>query len=164
MPNMSALFKQEIARIARRESRRLVEPLRKQLAGQRQALSALKSERDQLRRELAAVAKRAQRDGEIAAAPAESAMQRRFSATGLRALRDRLGLSAEDMGRLIGVSGQSIYNWEQSKVRPRPAQLHAIAELRATGKREIRARLEALAEQANGSDRKARKQAAKKAA
>ena len=164
MSNMAALFKQEIARIARKETRRLVEPLRKQLAGQRQALTALKGERDALRRELKSLNRHAQRNG--AASPAEAAddgaPQRRFSATGLRALRSRWGISAEDVGRLLGVSGQSIYNWEQGKTRPRPAQVQAIAGLRGIGKRELSARLEELAQAKaeKPTKRKKRKQTA----
>ena len=67
----------------------------------------------------------------------------RFVAKGLRSLRTRLGLSAGDFGTLAGVSGQSIYNWESGKAVPRKSQLAALASLRALGKREAAARLEA---------------------
>lgn len=56
-------------------------------------------------------------------------------------MRARLDLSAEDFGRLVGVSSQSVYNWEQEKSRPRPAQVAAIAAVRTIGKREALARL-----------------------
>jgi DNA-binding XRE family transcriptional regulator len=68
----------------------------------------------------------------------------RFSAKGLASLRQRLGLSAADCGLLVGASSQSIYNWEEGKVRPRAKHLPAIAALRSLGKREATARLEAL--------------------
>jgi DNA-binding transcriptional regulator YiaG len=69
----------------------------------------------------------------------------RFVAKGLVSLRKRLGLSATDFGRLVGVSGQSVYAWESKKATPRKAQLASIAALRNMGKREARARLELIA-------------------
>ncbi|MFM8575649.1 MAG: helix-turn-helix domain-containing protein, partial [Limnohabitans sp.] len=58
-------------------------------------------------------------------------------------LRKKLGLSAAEMGQLIGVSPQSIYHWETGKTRPRASQLEAIAAVRKLGKREVAARLSA---------------------
>lgn len=66
----------------------------------------------------------------------------RFSAKGLRSNRDRLGLSAADLGRLFGVTGQTIFNWERGKSTPKPEQLAKLATIRAMGKREVRAALE----------------------
>ena len=63
-------------------------------------------------------------------------------AGGLASHRKRLGLSAADFGKLLGVSGQSIYKWEPGEVKPRRAQLEAIAAIRTLGKREALARLE----------------------
>jgi DNA-binding transcriptional regulator YiaG len=72
-------------------------------------------------------------------------VRRRFRAGGLASHRRKLGLSAEDYGALAGVSGQSIYKWEQGEVRPRAAQLQALATVRGIGKREAMARLEQVA-------------------
>lgn len=76
----------------------------------------------------------------------EAAPQIRFSPHRFANQRQKLGLSAADMGRLIGVSGQSIYKWEAGKSRPRPQQLQAIAALRKLGKREAKRRLEETAQ------------------
>jgi len=62
---------------------------------------------------------------------------------GFAALRKKLGLSATDMGKLIGVSGQSVYHWETGKTKPRASQLQAIAAVRKMGKRAIAAKLAA---------------------
>lgn len=69
----------------------------------------------------------------------------RFSASGLAKQRQRLGLSAREVGALLGVSALSVYKWETGKVRSRARQLEAIASLRGLGKREAAARLEATA-------------------
>ncbi|TFZ03374.1 XRE family transcriptional regulator [Ramlibacter rhizophilus] len=47
-----------------------------------------------------------------------------------------MGLSAEQMPRLVGCSALSIYKWESGKVRPRQAQLDAIARVRKLSKTE----------------------------
>jgi len=40
--------------------------------------------------------------------------------------RRRLGLAAAECGLLIGASGQSVYNREEGKARPRAQHLPAI--------------------------------------
>ncbi len=77
----------------------------------------------------------------------------RFVAKGLRSTRERLGLSQADFGKLVGVSAQSIYNWESEKARPRGAQIAKLAALRGIGKREAAERLNQLA----GGNGKARR-------
>lgn len=77
-------------------------------------------------------------------------MRLRFSAKGLRSHRKRLGISAADYGRLIGVTGQTIYKWERGSARPRKRQLAGLAELRDAGKREANARLEQLGAKPSG--------------
>jgi transcriptional regulator with XRE-family HTH domain len=67
-----------------------------------------------------------------------------LNAKALRVQRERLGLSAEDFGKLLGVSAQSIYNWEHAKARPRAEQVSKLAALRGIGKREAEARLDQL--------------------
>jgi DNA-binding XRE family transcriptional regulator len=161
MANFASMLKDEISRIARKESRNLVEPLRKQLAVQRTAIAALKRERAELTRELASLSRRVGRAGSVEPSPGADAQQMRFSAAGLRSLRARLGLSAEELGRLAGVSGQSVYNWEGEKARPRQAQIQAIAALRGIGKREARAQLEAQAPSAPAAGPRRSKKAAR---
>jgi DNA-binding transcriptional regulator YiaG len=60
----------------------------------------------------------------------------RFPASGLASHRNRLGLSAADFGKLLGVSGQSVYKSETGEVKPHRAQLEAIAAVRKMGRRE----------------------------
>jgi len=59
---------------------------------------------------------------------------------------ERRKLSAPPMGVLLGVSAQTIYNWEAEKTRPRQEQLAAFAALRGMGKRQAAAKLQELAE------------------
>lgn len=53
----------------------------------------------------------------------------------------------------MGVSGQSIYNWERESARPRDEQIAKLAALRKIGKREAAERLQQAA-RANGNGRR----------
>jgi DNA-binding transcriptional regulator YiaG len=147
MPNIAAVLKDEIARVARKTVRQDIDTLKKALSGQRAQIAQLKRLVQAQQRLLAASAKASARQRPQAAAAQEAgtgAEGLRFSATRLAAQRKRLGLSAQDFGRLVGATGQSIYAWEAGKTRPSPAKLQAIASLRQIGKRELTARLAAL--------------------
>ena len=45
---------------------------------------------------------------------------------------------------LVGVTGQTVYNWEQGKSKPRDEQLAALLAVRELGQREAWKRLELL--------------------
>ena len=68
----------------------------------------------------------------------------RFSPLWVKSHRQRLGLSAQDYGRLVGVSALTVYNWESGKSKPRKEALAAVAAVRGLGKREALKRLEIL--------------------
>ena len=161
MPNIASLLKDEITRLARKEIRAAVEPMRKQLAAQRRDIAALKRERDHLKRNVSAIAKKAAKAPSVNPGDEGDDKRPRFSAPRLASLRQKLGLSAEGLAKLIGVSGQSVYNWEGGKSRPRLAQLQQIARLRTIGKREAQRILEAAA--GDGNKGKAKSTATAKA-
>lgn len=145
MPNIAAVLKTEIARIARKEVRSQTEEFRKSSAQYRSHIAALRKRIDELERQLKRVGKSAGRSAPAAAAESDDeGTSRRFSATRLAAQRRKLGLSAADFATLLGVSGQSVYKWEHGESRPRARQLEAIAAVRGIGKREAAARLAKL--------------------
>ena len=141
MPNISSIFKQEIARIARKEIKRETAAMKKAAASQRAEIAALKRR--------AAEAERMLRTGEARKSPTppqaandESIPEGlRFSAKGLVSHRKRLGLSAMELGLLLGVSTQTIYNWESGKVRPHPKLVPALVALRTVGTKATTAHL-----------------------
>lgn len=141
MANFSALLKAEITRLARKEVKAHSEPLRKAVAIQRRQIADLKREISELQRASRLAARRGSTLTNESASTQGSA---RFSSKGLKSLRTKLGLSANDFGKLIGASGQSIYNWEAGKAVPREAQREKLAALRGIGKREALRRLETL--------------------
>lgn len=149
MPNIASILKSEISRVARKELRGETQALKKSNAQYRTQIAELK-------RRLQALEQQVKRLGKVTAkvskssteeeAPAAGGM--RFSAKGFAAQRQRLGLSAAALAKILGVSQLSVYKWEGGKARPRAKQLAAIATLRTMGKREANARLEAADAQA----------------
>lgn len=144
MANIASVLRAEIARVARKEVRAAVQPIKRAVTQYRSDIAALKKRSRELEQQL----RRLRRTAAPEAGPStmeESGIRLRFSAKGFAAQRQRLGLSAHACGALIGASGQSVYKWEDGKARPRAKHLPAIAALRTMGKREAAARLEQLA-------------------
>ncbi len=143
MPNLAVTFRQEITRLARREIRSLTLALRKSSAQYRREIAALKREAARLKSEVARLTRQSGNGGAPQPSPDESA-KHRFSAKSVIAQRKRLGLSAADYGKLLGVSAKTIYAWEHGASRPRRAQLTALGTVRSLGKREALTCIEQL--------------------
>jgi DNA-binding transcriptional regulator YiaG len=142
MPNIAAVFKEEIRRLARREIKAQVGKTQKAAAQYRRDIAKLKRTLGQQEKELKLLKKQRQEgQPEAEEEPSEAV---RFSARSVKAQRSRLGLSAADYGKLVGVSGLTIYNWEHEKARPRKAQLAALVAVRGIGKREALIKLAEL--------------------
>ena len=144
MANIAGVLREEILRLARKEIRKQTSAARKASAPYRKDIAKLKRCVSDLHRRLTPLQKQVLRSVPAQVEPADSDHVR-FTAKGLRSQRSRLGLSAADYGKLVGVTGQSIYSWEQGTSRPRRQQVAKIASIRHLGKREARARLEQLA-------------------
>ena len=149
MPNLASVLKGEIVRLARKEVRREVEGLTNASTRYRAEIAALKRRVADLEKKHV----RLEKSGSGKVTPkteGEETTRHRFSAKRFAAQRQKLGVSAQDMGLLLGVSAQAVYTWEAGRSRPRPQQLAAIAALRKLGKRQALAQ---LAQLANSADR-----------
>ena len=132
MPNIASVLKSEITRIARKEIRAELESLKKSVGSYRSDIAALKRRSQSLEQALKRVRKSMPEPEPVPNDEAGKTL--RFSAKGLASQRQRLGLSGDAVGVLVGASGQSIYNWEAGKARPRATHLPAIAALRGLSK------------------------------
>ncbi|WP_454914427.1 helix-turn-helix domain-containing protein [Variovorax gossypii] len=141
MPNIASILKTEISRVARKEVRAELESLKKTSTQQRGAIAELRRQVAALQQQLRAMSKGAQSASKAKSAASsgasEASVARRFSASRLAAHRAKLGLSAASYGQLLGLSGQTIYNWEQGQARPGPAHLEALVAVRGLSAREI---------------------------
>jgi DNA-binding XRE family transcriptional regulator len=145
MPNFASVLKEEIVRLARKEVRIETEGLKKASAQYRSDIAGLKRRVAGLEKLLARAEKKASKT-DAPSTDDQGSTRMRFSAKGLTKQRQKLGLSAAEMGALVGVSAQTIYNWEAEKSRPRASQLAAVVAVRGLGKRQAKARLEAMSD------------------
>ena len=135
MPSVLPALNEHIRRLARREVRAQTVRTKRASSQHRRDIAALK----RLIRSLVTRLARVERGGPggpalaVGSAPADNL---RFRKDGLRTHRSKLGLSAKDYGRLVGVSALTVYHWEAGKSKPRAKQLASLARVRGMGKRE----------------------------
>lgn len=146
MPNIGTVLKDEIKRLARRSTAPQYRPLKKDVAElkriviqQRRAIQALQQDNKRLVADLNA------RIAKLPAVSDKEAQRIRLSPRIIAAQRKRLGLTQDEFGKLLNVSGHSVFLWEHEKAAPRRKVRAAFAAVRTLGRREARQRLEAMA-------------------
>lgn len=139
MPNIASALKSEITRLSRKEVRVQAAAASKALTAYRLQLADLKRRVETLEKQVRRLAKKPV--NVATAEDQEDGPNLRFRAAGFAQHRQRLGLSAKDMGLLLNASALSVYKWESGQARPRAKHLQAIAEARKIGKREAQKRL-----------------------
>lgn len=143
MPNIAGVLKEEICRLAKKEIRAEVGSTKQAVARYRGEIAKLKRQLGQQEREIKLLKKHQGKHAQPQ--PADDELENvRYSARSVKSQRSRLGLSAADYGKLVGVSGITIYSWEHGTSRPRKAQLVALIAIRGIGKTEALDKLAAL--------------------
>ena len=143
MSQLASAIKEEVQRLARKE-------VKAQLAKTKQASSQHRSDIAELKRAVrdlgrqVAYLERKEKRRVNKPAPESLAENARFSPKSVRSHRAKLGLSAADYGRLVGVSALSVYNWEKGKTKPQKKQLASLVAVRKLGVREAERQLELL--------------------
>ena len=150
MTTFADSLKKEIARVARKELRDELGALRKAALQQRSDIAALKkqlkalqTQTNQLGRARAESARSTPPASAAAAGAPRGKPGRKvvFTAERLKTQRARLGLTQEQMAKLLGVSSLSIWKWESGGAVPRASRVPRILQLLALGKREALALL-----------------------
>ena len=144
MPNIAGVLREELRRLAKKEIKTEVGTTRRAAVQYRRDIAKLKRLVGQQDKEIKHIKKRLQQQQNQSQPTEEQLEGVRFSARSVKAQRQRLGLSAADYGRLVGVSGLTIYSWEHEKARPRKALLAALVAVRGIGKREALVKLAEL--------------------
>ena len=145
MPNVATVLKEEICRLAKKEIKAQVGTTKQAVAKYRSDIAKLKRVLSQQDRAIRLLKKQMQiQQGQPQPTEEDKLEGTRYSARSVRAQRQRLELSAEAYGKLVGVSGLTIYHWEHDETRPRKAQLAALVAVRGIGKREALKRLAEL--------------------
>jgi DNA-binding XRE family transcriptional regulator len=140
MANMAKVLKDEIARIAKRQLRAETVSMKKDTARLKRDIAALKRRLHVVERDNRQLVKRAaQAKKATDEAPVEDNLKR-FRPTGqtIITLRNKLGLTQGDLGKLLGVTAQSIYQYEtrEGKLSLRQPTKIALARIKKIGKRE----------------------------
>ena len=154
MGKVEATIKSEIVRLARRELRKVVVPLGRDVR-------VLKATASQLRKTVSALERfAARRDSELMSekvklqASPEELQKSRFSPRLIRRLRQHLGITQRELATLAGVTVGAIFQWEKGIFDPREENKGVLVALRKLGRRDVKKLLE----------EKGRERAAKKAA
>ncbi|CAN7650841.1 helix-turn-helix domain-containing protein [Acidovorax sp. LjRoot129] len=130
-------FREEIARIVRKETKDEFQRLRKTVTSHRSEIAVLKRENLVLRaaiKNLARAVPAPEASTVSAEAPARST--RPFSPTVLIKKREALGFNQLQMAALVGVAPISLRRWEAGQAVPRAKQLAQIRAVMAVGKKE----------------------------
>ena len=136
MSTFANQLKSEIARISKKE-------IKAENAAWKKASSQYRSDIAALKRRIAAlesaIGKLGKQTGQAVALDDDAQQDKpmRFRADGFASLRKKLGVTANEMGTLLGVTGQSVYKWEKGTAKPRASQMKAIAAVRQMGKKQV---------------------------
>lgn len=137
-------LKTEISRLARKEINKELAPVKRVNAAQRGLIADLRRQVAALQKDVVGLRKAVPSvEVPVPTKAGEGDAAGRFWITGkgVRTLRKRLGLTQAQFGKLAGVSGQTVVNWEATKGKialrrkDTPAKLK---EIRALNKRAVR--------------------------
>lgn len=101
----------EITRLARKEIKKELEPIKRVNAAQRGLIANLRRDVTDLQKE---VARMQRADGKAPPAEVDETKGFWISGKGVVSLRKRLGLTQAELAALAGVSTQSIIRWEKA--------------------------------------------------
>jgi len=137
MPTLAATLKHEIRRLAAREIKKVLRPLRRV---QRQ-MKAVRLVSRQQRRLVSSLERRVLRlrSRTLGTAGAGAGRGPRVSPESIRSLRSRLGMTRKEFAKLVAVSPGSIFGWETGRTVPRGKSRERVVEIRKMGLKAARA-------------------------
>ena len=161
MDKIGSVIKSEIVRLAGKELRAVCGPLGRDVRQLKRKVSQLRKIITPLSKAAAEWSKQAMSTKAELGASEEEVKAARFSPRLIRSLRTRLGISQDELGALVGVTGVSVGFWEQGRNRPSGANRAVLVALRKLGKREVREILKTK-EPAKGKPARAARKARKR--
>ena len=145
MANVMKVLKEEISRIARKEAKAAVAPVRKPSVRYRKDIADLKRRMalvEKVNKELQNRLKKIE-GAQPAPQAAETAGRAWITGRGIKRLRAKLRLSQAEFAKLVGVSDQAVYMWEKNSgmLKLRGATKGKVFAVRGIGARAAKARL-----------------------
>jgi DNA-binding XRE family transcriptional regulator len=149
MSNLVSSLKSEIVRLARKEAKAATDPLRKPSVAARKAIADIKRRVADLEKELGRIngvlskVQSAQPCQPCPSEPDASDVKMRITSRNVKSLRNRLGLTASAFARLLGVTDNWVYIYENKAgaLKMRTATLTAFLAAKAMTAKEARAKL-----------------------
>ncbi|MCK4563877.1 MAG: helix-turn-helix transcriptional regulator [Verrucomicrobia bacterium] len=126
----------EITRLARKEIKKELEPIKRVNAAQRGYIADLRRDVGELQKEVARLQKDA---GKVVVVETEETTGFWISGKGVLSLRKRLGITQMELAALAKVSHQSIVRWEKAEGKisfKTEETLATMQQIRSMGKRE----------------------------
>jgi DNA-binding transcriptional regulator YiaG len=149
MGKLEGMIKSEIVRLAKRETKRIALPLKRDLRTLKNLVSQLRQSVLDLEK-WTIQQKKEIRKGKVPLEAAPDEVKRsRFSPRLIRSLRKRLGITQKEMASLAGVTVGAIYQWEQGIFEPRGKKKGILVALRKLGRRAVKELLGEKSEEVN---------------
>ena len=139
MSNILKELKAEISRLAKKEAKAVVSPVKKASSTHRALIAGLRKQLDALQKEVAGLKRAMPKADRVLEAKTEPEGRFWFTGKGVKAMRKRTGLTQEKFAKLVGVSVPTVVNWEKAKgkLNLRKATGARLQGLRGKGKREV---------------------------
>ena len=138
MGKLEENIRSEIIRLAKRELRKVSDPLARNVRSLRSTVS-------QIRKTVLAVQQLTAHQGKALAkrkipleATPEEVKMSRFSPHLLRSLRKHLGITQKELAVLAGVTMGAVQQWESGKFKPKDEKKRVMVALRKLGRRDVR--------------------------
>jgi DNA-binding transcriptional regulator YiaG len=138
MGKVETVLKAEIARLSRRETRRLTQKHVEELRRLRQRVATLEHEVRSLKTARAEEQIKAKIRTTTETVATGRALSARLSPGLIQALRRRLTITQAELAKLVGVSTVAVGMWESGSTHPRRETKARIVALRSLGRREVR--------------------------
>ena len=146
MGKFEGIIKSEIVRLAKREIRKTLVPLGRDVRLLKSTVSQLRKAVLLLERLMAQQQKElGKRKVPLEATP-EEVKKSRFSPRLIRSLRKSLGISQKELAILSGVTVGAVHMWESGRFRPKDEKKSLMVGLRKLGRRDVGKLLEQRAE------------------
>jgi len=145
--NIAQVLKAEISRISKREAKALTSTTRSTTIILKKTVANLKTRLATLEKSNKELSKQVESLVQAIPKPVEEPEAKGWiSGKGVKALRKKLGLTQEELGKLTGVSLGGVRGWErqQGMLKLKDASKKAIMAIRGIGKVEARKRLDEL--------------------
>jgi len=142
MGKVEGIIKSEIARLAKREVRKVSVPLGRDVRSLKSVVSQLRRTVLGLQRVTASQQKELEKGKKVLEAAPEEVKESRFSPRLIRSLRRHLGITQKELAVLASVTVGAVHLWESGQFKPSMKKKAVMVALRKLGRREVRRLLE----------------------